>query len=94
MNYTKVNGKNKKHHVILFALSTCGWCRKTKELLKSLEVEFNYVDVDTLSDNDLVTVRQEVKKHNPHVSFPTIVIDNGKEVIIGYQDEKIREVLT
>lgn len=94
MNYTKVNGKNKKHHVILFALSTCGWCRKTKELLKSLEVEFNYVDVDTLSGNDLVTVRQEVKKHNPRISFPTIVIDNGKEVIIGYQDEKIREVLT
>ena len=34
-----VEGKN-KGEVVLFALSTCGWCKKTRMLLEELGIEF------------------------------------------------------
>lgn len=35
--------------VMLYALSTCGWCARTKELLTDLGVGFSYVYVDLLA---------------------------------------------
>ena len=93
MKCEKVSGKRKDHKVRIYSLSTCGWCKKTKELLKSLDVEYEYIDVDTLSGDELSEVRDEVRKYNPRQSYPTIVIDGGKKVIIGHKDEEIIEVL-
>ena len=43
----KVEGKKIKE-ILLFALSTCIWCKKTKENLKKIGIAFNYIDVDQL----------------------------------------------
>ncbi|MDG6221085.1 MAG: glutaredoxin family protein [Candidatus Thermoplasmatota archaeon] len=83
-----------RHKVFIYALSTCGWCKKTKELLKGLGVEFDFVDVDRLSGDEREKARNELKKHNPRGSFPTIVIDDGAKVIIGFQEEEVKEVLS
>lgn len=93
MKCERVPGSKKNHQVRIFTLSTCGWCKKTKELLKSLDIEYEYVDVDKLTGDDIETVRDEVKKYNPRASYPTIVIDEGKRIIIGFKDDEIREVL-
>ncbi|HDR74358.1 MAG TPA: glutaredoxin family protein [Methanoculleus sp.] len=77
--------------VLLYALSTCQWCRKTKELLIELGVAFDYIYVDLLEGSELETVFEEVKTYNPRVSFPTLVI-NGRS-IAGFQEEAIREAL-
>jgi glutaredoxin-like protein NrdH len=47
----KVPGLKVKE-VMLFALSTCIWCKKTKQLLKDLGLEYSYVDVDLLVGRD------------------------------------------
>jgi len=88
-----VPGRNKTHQVKIFTLSTCGWCKKTKELLKSLDVQYEYVDVDKLSGDDIIEATEEVKKYNPNRTYPTIVIDNGKHVILGFKDSEIKEKL-
>ena len=93
MKCETVSGKKNEHKVRIFTLSTCGWCKKTKDLLKSLDIEYEYIDVDKLSGEELSEVREEIKKFNPRQSYPTIVIDGGKKVIIGYKDEEINEVL-
>lgn len=93
MKFETVPGKYKNHHVKIYTLSTCGWCKKTKELLKSLNVQYEYIDVDLLEGDDSVTIRDEVKKHNPNITYPTIVIDKGKRVINGYNDDEIRKEL-
>lgn len=77
----------------IYTLSTCGWCKKTKALLKALDVEYEYVDVDTLSGDDYTEATDEVKKFNPYRTYPTIVIDHGKQVILGFKDEEIKEKL-
>ncbi len=86
-----VNGKN-KGTVMLYALSTCGWCRMTRELLTNLGVEFSYVYVDLLSGDELGQVTGELRKFNTKNSFPTLVI-NGNKVIIGYRNDEIAEAL-
>jgi glutaredoxin len=87
-----VNGKN-KGIVMLYALSTCGWCRMTRELLTNIGIEFSYVYVDLLSGDELSKVTGELHKFNTKNSFPTLVIDN-KKVIIGYRDDEIMEALS
>jgi glutaredoxin-like protein NrdH len=89
----KVPGKNKKHKVLLFTLSTCGWCKKTKELMQQLDCEYEYVDIDAVHGEEGKKVREELKKYNPSQNVPVIVIDNGKLVIIGYKEDRIKEVL-
>jgi glutaredoxin len=89
----KVAGSKKDHKVMIFTLSTCGWCKKTKQLLKDLDVEYEYVDIDTISGEEREKVREELRKHNPRMSAPTVVIDDGKNVIIGFDEEEVREAL-
>jgi glutaredoxin len=86
-----VDGKD-KGKVILYALSTCGWCKKTKELLKELKVEFSYIYVDLLDGEERSDTIEQVKKFNKQLSFPTLVIDDEK-TIVGFNEDGIREVL-
>ena len=92
MSVEHVPGK-KIGQVMLYALSTCGWCRKTRNLLEELGVEYDYIYVDLLAADEKEQTMQIVEKWNPPCSFPTIVLDN-KECIIGFQEDKIRKALT
>lgn len=84
-----VNGR-KAGNLMLYALSTCQWCNKTKELLKGLGVEFNFVYVDLLDGKEQDRALSEMERWNPKGSFPTLVIDNAR-CIIGFQESQIRE---
>jgi glutaredoxin-like protein NrdH len=87
-----VNGK-KKGKVMLYALSTCGWCARTKELLRDLGVDFDYTYVDLLEGQEQDLVINEVERWNPKGSFPTLVIGDRK-TIVGFQEKEIREALS
>jgi len=91
MKMEHVPGKN-KGTITLYALSTCGWCAKTKDLLKELGVDHSYVFVDLLPHDELEVALQEVEKVNPAGSFPTLVIDKSR-VIVGFKEKDIREAL-
>jgi glutaredoxin-like protein NrdH len=91
MNVTHVDGKP-KGKVMLYALSTCGWCKKTKALLNELGVEYDYIDVDLLKGNEQKTAIEEIQKFNPDSNFPTMVINNSK-CIVGFKEDDIRREL-
>jgi glutaredoxin len=38
-----VPGKNKEHKVLVYALSTCAWCKMLKQFLKENNVELRKV---------------------------------------------------
>jgi glutaredoxin len=83
---------DQKGKIVLYALSTCQWCRKTKDLLKNLNIEYYYVDVDMTEGKEREELLGELKKYNPDCSFPTIVIDDS-DFIIGFDEDKIKEKL-
>ena len=86
-----VAGKN-KGRIVLYALSTCPWCKKTKKLLEEMGVEYYFGDVDLMTDAERKEAMRIVQKWNPGSSFPTMIIDDSK-CIIGFQESKIREEL-
>lgn len=92
MQTIKVKGQNDKHRVLLYALSTCGWCRKGKQLLRDNNVEFEYIDVDLCSDEDYEKIRKDIHNRGARFSFPTIIIDDTI-LITGFKENQIREIL-
>ena len=91
MDIKHIEGKN-KGKIMLYALSTCVWCKKTRKLLDDLGVDYHYVDVDLLIGEEKQNVKQEIMQWNPKCSFPTLVINNNK-CIVGYKEQKIKEAL-
>jgi len=82
----------KKKNITLYALSTCGWCKKTKGLLNDLKADYHYVDVDLLGDADQEEAVTEIRKWNPECTFPTLVVDNNR-CIVGFKEQEIRGVI-
>ena len=80
------------HKVHIFTLTTCSHCKNTKEFLNDSGIEFTFVDVDKTQGEERKATLEEVKKHNPDLSFPTIIIDDEK-VIVGFKKAELEEAL-
>jgi glutaredoxin-like protein NrdH len=89
MDIKHVKGKD-RGHIMLYALSTCGWCRKTKRLLDKSGVEYYYTDVDLLKDDEKDKAMKIIRRYNPRSSFPTIII-NDQKCIVGYDEDAIKK---
>ncbi|MDO9537538.1 MAG: glutaredoxin family protein [Thermoplasmata archaeon] len=91
MKFEHVDGVD-KGQIKLFALSTCVWCKRTKQFLNNLGVAYDYIFVDQLEGapkNEAIT---EIEKWNPSSSFPTLVIRDEK-CIVGFKEDEIREAI-
>lgn len=91
MKYEHVEGED-KGKFRLFALSTCIWCKKTKQLLDDLGVAYDYIFVDQAGSEEKEAIMGEVKRWNPACSFPTLVI-NDEHCIVGYKEDQIKEAI-
>jgi len=92
MKFVKVPGKINKHQVVLYALSTCAWCKLTKSYLKDEGIEYTYVDVDLSDEEDRDKIRQDIQRRGGSLNFPTIIIDE-ETLITGFQKKEIEKVL-
>ncbi|UCG79491.1 MAG: glutaredoxin family protein [Nitrospirota bacterium] len=79
--------------IVLFALSTCPACKKTKDLLNSMGIDYVSADLDTVDIESRNRLLEKVREHNPKETFPTLVINAGEKVIVGYSKEEITEAL-
>jgi glutaredoxin-like protein NrdH len=89
---TKVHGKNRQHKVLMYAISTCAWCRKAKRLLEDNDIDFEYVYVDLSSEQDREEIYRDIEKRGGRSAFPVIIVDNGTP-INGFHQDRIKEVL-
>lgn len=92
MDVVKVPGKNNKHKVMMYAISTCAWCKMTRKFLKDNEIAFEYVDVDLSSDEDHEKISKEILSRGGELSYPTLIIDD-KTLITGFRKDKMTEAL-
>jgi glutaredoxin-like protein NrdH len=92
MQFSKVQGKQTNHKVVLYALSTCVWCKMTKQFLKDNNVEFEYIDVDLCEEEDKQKIRQHIQSKGGPLSYPTTIVDDNT-VITGFRKDKLKEVL-
>jgi glutaredoxin-like protein NrdH len=92
LNFTKVEGGNREHSVRLYALSTCGWCRKVKDFLGDHGVAYEYVDVDLCSRDEKREITLFLREHNLPLTFPLTVVDESN-FISGYRPEELAKAL-
>ena len=75
----------------IFALSTCPYCKRTKRFLSENGVDYEAIDVDLLDAAEQDRVLAEVEELTGKHSFPVVVV--GSEVIVGHNEERLRQVL-
>jgi glutaredoxin-like protein NrdH len=92
MQTAKVPGANNRHTVLMYAISTCGWCQRAKRLLQDHNVAYEYVDVDLGSNEDRREIMNDILQRGGRLSYPTIIID-GRVLINGFQEDKLKEAL-
>jgi glutaredoxin len=76
---------------MLYAISTYGWCKKTKKLLNDLGVAYDFVDMDLLDKDEKQKMLSKVKECNPKLTYPTLKIND--KCISGFKEDKIKEAL-
>uniref|UniRef100_A0A7C4AHY4 Glutaredoxin family protein n=1 Tax=Fundidesulfovibrio putealis TaxID=270496 RepID=A0A7C4AHY4_9BACT len=77
--------------VKVYALSTCIHCKHCKEYLDQRGQEYDCVYVDRLAGEERNQVLSEIRKVNPGLSFPTVLVDST--VIIGFNKEELDKAL-
>jgi glutaredoxin len=83
--------------VKLYALSTCPYCKMTKQFLTEHEVAYDATDVDLLEGeaNDPDTPKgqavAQVKALSGGTSFPVVDVDGA--VVVGFNKVKLAELL-
>jgi len=92
MRTIRVSGEDSKHRILLYAISTCGWCKRAKKLLRDNKIEYEYVDIDLCSREDREKIRSDILSRGGRLSYPTIIVDD-RILITGFQEDKIREAL-
>ncbi len=75
----------------LYSLSTCSHCKACKRFLGDCGIEYEFTDVDLLSDEDRKPVLDEIKELTSRCAFPTLII--GEKVIVGFKEQEIKEAL-
>lgn len=83
---------DQKRQVVLFALSTCIWCRKTRNWLEQKGVEFKLHHMDLLTGAEKQAALDEMNRHVERIAYPVVVID-GSTVIQGYHPDMLEEEL-
>ncbi len=92
MNFSKVSGRNNRHQVQMYAISTCVWCKMTKQYLKDNDVEYEYIDVDLCDEKEKQEIREHILSKGGRLSYPTIIVDD-KVLITGFRKDRFKEIL-
>jgi glutaredoxin-like protein NrdH len=92
MNTIIVEGKNKENQVLLYTLTTCKRCKKTKEYLVEHDIAFEFIDVDVISAEARNEIFDILVGMKIPVGFPVSIIDDTK-IISGYHPDELKDAL-
>lgn len=93
LTYTEHPGRHVAD-ITLYALSYCPYCNETKKYLNDHDIEYRYINVDELTGAEAQLALETVEKYNPHDTFPTLVINGGHQIIIGYQPDALDKLIS
>lgn len=93
LEFTEQTGSKGDHDLTVYALSTCGFCKKAINFLSEQDIAFRYIYLDKINPMVKRTVKSELKQQYESLPvFPILVIDNERAVS-GFSEEKWKEIL-
>ena len=75
----------------MYTLSTCPWCRKTKQFFNDKKIPFEFIDYDLATEEERERIVKEITESGVQLAFPYVKI-NGSTVV-GYNPERYAEIL-
>ncbi len=76
--------------VSMYTLSTCPWCRKTKEWFSQHHIPFEDIDYDLADEATQKRIMRELDAERAN-GFPFVRI--GDQVVVGYQPDRYAKLL-
>ena len=76
--------------VSMYTLSTCPWCRKTKNYFTEHHIPFDFIDYDLADETTQSRIIEELDAKGVN-GFPYVKIDNN--VIVGYNPNRYAELM-
>ena len=79
VNYKVIEGSRQDHDAIVYALSTCAFCRRAIEYLKKQSVQFRFTYLDQIDVETKRSVKRELaERFDNIVVFPILVVDDQR----------------
>jgi glutaredoxin len=76
--------------VSMYTLSTCPWCRKTKQFFTKHNIPFEFIDYDLADEETQERIMRELDAAGAN-GFPFVRIDDA--VVEGYRPDRYTELL-
>ncbi|MCX8026325.1 MAG: glutaredoxin family protein [Thermodesulfovibrionales bacterium] len=75
--------------IIFYSLSGCPACKKARQFMDAKGIHYEYIEVDKFPQNEQNFLCNEIKRFNPDLTFPTIVVS---DVIVGYSEDMLKNL--
>jgi len=93
LEYTKVSGTRTEPQIVVFSLSTCGFCKRAMTYLENCGIAYSYVHLDKVPLDQKTIVKKELQESfNTAVAFPFVII-NDSEPLVGFVEADWKEKL-
>lgn len=93
LEYQSSPGTDSPREITVYALTTCGFCKRAFSFLDANNIAFKYVYMDKIDFDVKEKVKSLLKERfNEHISFPYAVIDE-KETLVGFVEAHWKKMI-
>ncbi|MHA2297942.1 MAG: glutaredoxin family protein [Candidatus Hodarchaeales archaeon] len=93
LEFTLEEGRNSSRDVVVYALSTCGFCRRALKFLRDNSIAFRFLYMDHLPIDVKNKLKLELKeKYDQRIVYPFMILDAGEQIITGYKEDEWKEI--
>ena len=93
VDFKDVPGETGGHDLKLFALSTCGFCKRAIAFLNEHKAGYSFVYIDKIPRSEKKRIKDEFfERFQTTMLYPTMIVD-GEDFLIGFIEESWKTVL-
>ncbi len=82
--YTNVQGSKDGKNITVFALSTCGFCKRAMTFLATNGFSYRYIYIDTIPLETKTEVKRLLKeKYKADIAFPFVTVGEA-DYLVGF----------
>jgi glutaredoxin-like protein NrdH len=82
LDYTSVPGSRSEHEITVYALSTCGFCKRAIAFLNTRGIAYRYVYLDLIPLETKAEAKKALKaRYKDDIAFPFTVIDGDRHLV-------------
>lgn len=93
LNFIEIPGKEYNKELVIFALSTCAFCKRAMNHLKNKEIPYKYIYLDEMEVSKKEEIKAELRRQfKKSLIFPFLVVD-WQQALTGFVEVKWNEII-